>query len=126
MFGLSTTIAAKSAVVLGGAALVTVATMLPASAASAARHAGHPDAVTKTVVYQGKVVSPDGVIVRFGPTMDAQRVASYKHNTILRLSCKVFSQDVRGNRVWYKLADSTGRWVSARFVDNVGPAPTWC
>lgn len=36
----------------------------------------------------------------------------------------MFGPTVAGNDLWYKLG--TGRWVSARYVSNVGAAPRFC
>lgn len=62
---------------------------------------------------------------RNGPTTaDARRGSTLAKGAKISVVCKVDSQSVRGNTRWYLTTDS--RWVSARYVTNVGAAPGWC
>ncbi|WP_329395126.1 hypothetical protein [Streptomyces melanogenes] len=39
------------------------------------------------------------------------------------LQCKKNSQNVDGNRIWYKLGAGKPGWVAARYVQNLAPVP---
>jgi uncharacterized protein YraI len=61
---------------------------------------------------------------RTGPTRAASSAGTLSRGTAVVIVCKLRGQDVNGNALWYSLAN--GRWVSARYVTNVGQAPGWC
>jgi hypothetical protein len=61
---------------------------------------------------------------RTGPTAKASSAGSVAKGAKLTIICKLPGQNVHGNTRWYYLTD--GRWVSARYVSNVGAAPGWC
>ena len=61
---------------------------------------------------------------RTGPTTAASSAGSLAKGAGVDIICKLPGQNVNGNTRWYYLTD--GRWVSARYVDNVGRAPGWC
>lgn len=73
--------------------------------------------------YQGKVTA-SVLNVRSAPTSAAPKVASLARGATVQIQCKVFGPRVDGNDLWYKL--STGRWVTARYVSNIGAAPRFC
>jgi hypothetical protein len=74
--------------------------------------------------YRGKVVASSSLTVRSAPTSASARAGTLNRGAIVSMSCKVFGPTVGGNSLWYKLA--TGRWVTARFVANIGVAPRFC
>jgi hypothetical protein len=51
-------------------------------------------------------------------------VGTLHSGATVSIQCKVFGPSVDGNTRWYKL--STGKWVTARYVANIGPAPRFC
>ncbi len=96
--------------------VTAVVTVLVSSAMLAAA----PGAQAAT--YQGRVTA--AVNVRSAPTTAATDVGTLRTGATVTLVCKVFGPTVGGNYVWYKLG--TGRWVTARYVANVGAAPRFC
>jgi hypothetical protein len=126
MLGISTALAVKGAVALGGAALLATAATTAGAVSSSSPHRLAPAAASATTIYLGRVVSPTGVVVRFGPTTVSARVGSYNDNALIRISCKVIGLNVNYNATWYKVANTTAEWVSARYVDNVGAVPGYC
>ncbi|GAA5039274.1 SH3 domain-containing protein [Actinopolymorpha pittospori] len=72
--------------------------------------------------YQGRVTAT--LNVRSAPTSAAADVGTLRSGATVNIQCKVFGPSVDGNTRWYKL--STGRWVTARYVANIGPAPRFC
>ncbi|WP_020573132.1 SH3 domain-containing protein [Actinopolymorpha alba] len=73
--------------------------------------------------YQGRVTTA-ALNVRSAPTSAAPDVGTLRNGTTISIQCKVFGPSVGGNTLWYKL--STGRWVTARYVANIGTAPRFC
>ncbi|GAA1578754.1 hypothetical protein GCM10009789_35430 [Kribbella sancticallisti] len=96
----------------------TATAVLPLGSLAAAA----PQAQAATT-YRGKVVA-SALNVRSAPTAAAGRVGTLRNGTTISIQCKVYGPSVRGNARWYKL--STGKWVTARYVANIGPAPRWC
>ena len=82
-----------------------------------------PPAQAAGTTYQGKVTA-SVLTVRSAPTSAAAKVGSLARGTAVKIQCKVFGPRVDGNDLWYKLA--SGRWVTARYVSNVGSAPRFC
>lgn len=76
--------------------------------------------------YVGRVNSNVGLQAHYVPTSAAPRYGSYGDQTRLELLCKVRSVPIGGNDLWYLVRGSKRRWVSARYVDNIGPAPRFC
>lgn len=74
--------------------------------------------------YKGRVISKTGLRVRSAPNLTGTVVGSVNRGQIIVITCKANGQWVDGNPRWYKLGEN--RWVSARYVENVGPAPKWC
>ncbi|TDE03378.1 SH3 domain-containing protein [Jiangella asiatica] len=72
--------------------------------------------------YQGKVTT--GLNVRSAPTSASPKVGSLAAGTTVTIQCKVYGPSVSGNDLWYKL--SNGRWVTARYIANIGTAPRFC
>lgn len=73
----------------------------------------------------GKVVSKSNLRTQSGPTTAARTLGSSKPGAKIPLACKVRGTSVGGNNIWYRLAGGH-KWVSARYVANVGKAPAWC
>ena len=61
---------------------------------------------------------------RVAPTTAAAASGGLARGVRVNIICKLPGQSVSGNNRWYYLTD--GRWVAARYVTNVGPAPDWC
>jgi uncharacterized protein YraI len=85
--------------------------------------AAAPPAQASTTTYTGKVTA-SALNVRFAPTSASPKAGSLIRGTTVKIQCKVFGPRVDGNDLWYKL--SNGRWVTARYVSNVGAAPRFC
>lgn len=103
----------------GVAALAVPAVSLASPAMANTAAAGN----TQATVYKGKVTAKS-LAVRSLPTTAAwQRGAIAKGKTIT-IVCKVRTVKVDGNDLWYLLAKN--RWVSARYVSNLGKAPEFC
>ncbi len=79
-------------------------------------------------LYSGQV-TVSSLIVRNGPNTADQNVGSAS-GRLTNLICKVDSQNVGGNTLWYQRTGGNntngGRWVAARYVSNVGSAPPYC
>ena len=73
--------------------------------------------------YQGRVTTA-ALNVRSAPTSAAADVGTLRLGATVTIQCKVFGPSVGGNSLWYKL--STGRWVTARYIANIGSAPRFC
>jgi uncharacterized protein YraI len=97
--------------VVTAVATVVVSTLMLAAAPGA-----------QAATYQGRAVAT--VNVRSAPTTAATDVGTLHTGATVTLLCKVFGPSVGGNSLWYKLG--TGRWVTARYVANVGAAPRFC
>lgn len=76
--------------------------------------------------YDGKVVSKTRLNVRSLPTTAGAKVGSLARGNVIPIECKVEGTRVDGNPRWYALPPTLGEWVSARYVENVGPAPRRC
>ncbi|TDD71278.1 SH3 domain-containing protein [Jiangella aurantiaca] len=100
----------RAAIALATATIVPLALLATTTPAEAA------------TTYKGRVTT--GVNVRSAPTSYAPKVGSYAKGATITIQCKVYGPTVSGNSLWYKLAN--GRWVSARYVANIGAAPRFC
>lgn len=72
----------------------------------------------------GKVIAKPSLIKRTKPTTKSAAKGTIKHGTKIGILCKIAGQKVGGNKLWYQLTD--GRWVTARYVDNIGKVPGYC
>ncbi|CAL9425080.1 hypothetical protein SUDANB6_01932 [Streptomyces sp. enrichment culture] len=75
--------------------------------------------------YRG-VVTADRLALRSAPNRGSQVVRYAHRGETVSIECKAGGDSVQGNPLWYLLADGTWAWGSARYIDNVGPAPRWC
>ncbi len=77
-----------------------------------------------------KALTTTAINLRSGPSTSDQVVASLSSGRSVWARCKVRSQNVDGNNLWYFL--ETDSWASARYLQNVngGPGanrtPVWC
>lgn len=74
---------------------------------------------TKTV---GRTTT--ALTARTGPHTSSAPVTTLGARKTISLVCKVQSQNIGGNSLWYYT--SQGSWVSAKYITNVGAAPQWC
>lgn len=117
---LTTTVALAA----GGAALAAFGAA-PAVAATTGQAASAAPATARVAYYTGQVVANLPLTIRASYTTDSAALGSYAPGTIIHITCKVNGQTVDGNPRWYKLYNRTG-WVAARYVANIGAAPSWC
>ncbi|MCK1797272.1 SH3 domain-containing protein [Streptomyces sp. XM4193] len=71
----------------------------------------------------GTVIARTGVIIRAYPTTTSANLGSYAYGARVQLRCQAATENVQGNRLWFKLANRSG-WVAARWVQNDAPLPT--
>ncbi|QKW09097.1 SH3 domain-containing protein [Streptomyces sp. NA04227] len=76
--------------------------------------------------YKGRVIARSGLLLRDAPTRSADVVRSEPYGAIVHIFCKTKGDNVDGNWRWYLLTDGTWAWGSARYIENIGPAPRWC
>ncbi|MCG3043274.1 SH3 domain-containing protein [Streptomyces fenghuangensis] len=79
--------------------------------------------------YKGRVIARTGLNVRSKPNTHSRVLATLPYGKIVHIECKVNSQNIDGNPRWYKLDRKHHHhdgWVSARYVENIGPAPKFC
>ncbi len=112
------------------AAGTVAGTALAATAAPAAAHSATVHNLPgDNDLYQGQVIARTGLNIRARATTNSAVVGGpIRYGTVIRIRCKVVGQNVDGNRLWYKLADARfpNGFVSARYVDNIGRAPSYC
>ncbi|MEV0742818.1 SH3 domain-containing protein [Streptomyces sp. NPDC050549] len=76
-------------------------------------------------LYRG-VVTASELALRSRPDRGS-RIIRYAHRgEHVSIFCKTRGSNVQGNHLWYLLTDGTWAWGSARYIDNIGPAPRWC
>jgi hypothetical protein len=76
--------------------------------------------------YRGRVTARGGLALRSGPDRKSTVVRVVPQGHEVWIHCKTNGEEVDGNRLWYLLVDGTWAWGSARYIENVGPAPRWC
>ncbi|MFI2644777.1 SH3 domain-containing protein [Streptomyces sp. NPDC018610] len=79
-----------------------------------------------TRFYRGRVTARGGLALHSRPDRGSQVLRVARQGEVVWIYCKTPGQNVRGNNLWYLLADGTWAWGAARFIDNIGPAPRWC
>ncbi|WP_151478146.1 SH3 domain-containing protein [Streptomyces albicerus] len=109
--------AAGGALVVGGAG--------PALASGSTDDGGHHHGHHHEF-YKGVVTAPGGLNLRDRPTRGSAVIGFAHHGQVVSIFCKTPGEKVKGNPLWYLLADGTWAWGTARFIDNIGPAPRWC
>ncbi|MEU0742677.1 SH3 domain-containing protein [Streptomyces sp. NPDC006134] len=75
--------------------------------------------------YKG-VVTAGRLALRSAPNRGSQVIRYAHRGETVSIHCKTGGESVKGNPLWYLLADGTWAWGSARYIDNIGPAPRWC
>ncbi|MFE9682923.1 SH3 domain-containing protein [Streptomyces sp. NPDC006285] len=76
--------------------------------------------------YKGRVNAPGGLTLRDRPTRGSAAIGHAAHGEVVSIFCKTPGESVKGNPLWYLLADGTWAWGAARYIDNIGPSPRWC
>ncbi|NSL43366.1 SH3 domain-containing protein [Streptomyces sp. 8P21H-1] len=76
--------------------------------------------------YKGRVSAPGGLHLRDKPTRGSAVIGFAAHGEVVSIFCKTPGEKVQGNPLWYLLANGTWAWGTARYIDNIGPAPRWC
>ncbi|MGW0910217.1 SH3 domain-containing protein [Streptomyces sp. NPDC002784] len=112
----------RLAITAAAGALAAAATVTPAVAGDdwGGHHQNqHPR------LYKG-VVTADTLLLRSAPNRGSQVIRTAYRGQIVKIYCKTVGQNVQGNPLWYLLPDGTWAWGSARYIDNIGPAPRWC
>lgn len=64
--------------------------------------------------------------MRYAPSTGSNPRGTITKNATFDIECSVRGTSVDGNTLWYLLPPGNTHWVSARYVKNVGPAPTVC
>lgn len=75
--------------------------------------------------YEG-VVTAGTLALRSAPNRGSQIIRYAHKGDIVRIFCKTGGETIDGNPLWYLLPDGAWAWGSARYIDNIGPAPRWC
>lgn len=86
---------------------------------------GHRDDRRDPGRYKG-VVTAERLALRSAPNRGSQVIRYAHRGETVSIHCKAGGESVKGNPLWYLLADGTWAWGSARYIDNIGPAPRWC
>ncbi|MFE3886179.1 SH3 domain-containing protein [Streptomyces lydicus] len=94
------------------AAAALGATLLAAAPAHAAPEPARPF---------GVVTAKTGLSQRQYPSTDSSVRGHLHHRAQVGLVCKVRTQSVGGNTVWYLTREERATWVSARYVTSNGP-----
>ena len=100
-------------------ALAALSLTGPASAADSANN-DHPR------IYKGRVTAHSGLLLRTAPTRGSQVIRSVPHGAVVNIFCKTTGDYVHHNNRWYLLTDGTWAWGAAHYIQNIGPAPSWC
>lgn len=110
----------------GGRIAAAVGVPLIAAITTLGLAAPHADAATVTPAAKGKVVAKIGLSSRSAPSTHAPKAGSgYAKGQEINIDCKLTGTNVNGNKIWYKVHGHQ-RWVSARYVENIGAAPREC
>jgi hypothetical protein len=75
--------------------------------------------------YRG-VVTASQLALRSRPDRGSRIIRYAYRGDRVSIFCKTSGSNVQGNHLWYLLTDGTWAWGSARYIDNIGPAPRWC
>ncbi|MGX9884155.1 SH3 domain-containing protein [Streptomyces sp. NPDC002276] len=76
-------------------------------------------------LYRG-VVTASELALRSRPDRGSRIIRYAYRGERVSIFCKTSGSNVQGNHLWYLLTDGTWAWGSARYIDNIGPAPRWC
>ncbi|WP_336886105.1 SH3 domain-containing protein [Streptomyces mexicanus] len=76
--------------------------------------------------YRGRVTARGGLALRTSPERGSKVIRVVPRGEEVWIHCKTDGENVDGNHLWYLLVDGAWAWGSARYIDNIGPAPRWC
>ncbi|MEV0486559.1 SH3 domain-containing protein [Streptomyces sp. NPDC050508] len=76
-------------------------------------------------LYHG-IVTAGQLALRSRPDRGSRIIRYAYRGEHVEIFCKTNGSNVQGNHLWYLLTDGTWAWGSARYIDNIGPAPRWC
>ncbi|MDV9173938.1 SH3 domain-containing protein [Streptomyces sp. W16] len=76
-------------------------------------------------LYRG-IVTASELALRSRPDRGSRIIRYAYRGEHVSIFCKTRGSNVQGNHLWYLLTDGTWAWGSARYIDNIGPAPRWC
>lgn len=102
-------------------ARIVVGTAAVAAVAVPSLATGHAEAAAG---YTGRVTGQQGVNARQAPSTHTAFKGTIAKGKQVAIWCKTTGTKVDGNSQWYLLSDH--RWVSARYVANVGRIPAQC
>ncbi|WP_329257369.1 SH3 domain-containing protein [Streptomyces sp. NBC_01478] len=85
----------------------------------------HGDHNNNPRYYRG-VVTASELALRSRPDRGSRIIRYAYRGEHVSIFCKTRGSNVQGNNLWYLLTDGTWAWGSARYIDNIGPAPRWC
>ncbi|UKY48724.1 SH3 domain-containing protein [Streptomyces inhibens] len=102
-----------------GAGALTAAVALGATLSIAAPAQATPGPTTTAKPY-GVVTTKMGLSARQYPSTDSSVKGYFRHRAQIGLVCKVRTQSVGGNSVWYLTREQRATWVSAKYVTNSG------
>ncbi|MET7638431.1 SH3 domain-containing protein [Streptomyces sp. NPDC005438] len=114
----------KLALCAAGGAMAVATAAGPALAATSDHTA--PSTDQQRAPYWGKVIAKTGLQVRTAPNRGGKVIKTLKYGQKVAIACKVNGQWIDGNPRWYRLADGSWGWASARYIENIGKAPHWC
>ncbi|MFI9355426.1 SH3 domain-containing protein [Streptomyces lydicus] len=104
-----------------GAGALTAAVALGATLSIAAPAQATPGpTVGSTAKPFGTVTTKMGLSARQYPSTDAAVKGYFRHHMQVGLVCKVRTQSVGGNSVWYLTREERPSWVAAKYVTNNG------
>ncbi|MFI5753847.1 SH3 domain-containing protein [Streptomyces sp. NPDC051569] len=106
-------------------AAAALATAAPAFATTADDTAPRIESAARPH-FKGRVTARTGLLLRDRPTRSSRIVGSVDFGSVVDIFCKTRGDDVEGNDRWYLLADGTWAWASAKYISNIGRAPSWC
>ncbi|MEU9121531.1 SH3 domain-containing protein [Streptomyces sp. NPDC048506] len=98
---------------------LTAAVALGATLSVASPAHATPEPITTMKPY-GTVTAKMGLSARQYPSTDASVRGYYRHRAQIGLVCKVRTQSVGGNSVWYLTREERGSWITAKYVTNAG------
>lgn len=102
-----------------GAGALTAAVALGATLSIATPAQATPGPTTTAKPY-GVVTAARGLTARQYPSTDSSVKGFFRHRTQIGLVCKVRTQSVGGNSVWYLTREERGTWIAAKYVTNSG------
>lgn len=107
--------------------LAAGAAMVLTAAGSTLALAPHATAAAQDNIHgKGKVIARASLAAHSGPSTSAPHAGKgYKKGAVITLDCNLNGTSVGGNDIWYKV-EGKHRWVSARYVKNIGSAPIAC